>query len=237
MTLAPMGGGAPAAALVVAAAALPSSPHIGVRAARGIRSRALLAFAPCPPACPRWRRWRRGRGAKGCAPVAAGSLRPPCCRLRPSFAGSGGGWSLGGALAIKKGANVARVPSLPARRRARARVRLRGKQRWGGLLAPSGGCAAAAPPPPPPVKCWGRGLWLSCVRCGGVAPAAAGAKKTAPCGAVLKETQYMVLALLDGGLLALPLGDAERAGQSAYAARRVQGVVVAKVQHRNILTQ
>ena len=47
----------------------------------------------------------------------------------------------------------------------------------GGLLAPSGGCAAAAPPPPPPVKCWGRGLWLSCVRCGGVAPAAAGAKK------------------------------------------------------------
>jgi hypothetical protein len=37
----------------------------------------------------------------------------------------------------------------------------------GGLLAPSGGCAAAAPPPPPPVKCWGRGLWLSCVRCGG----------------------------------------------------------------------
>ena len=179
MTLAPMGGDAPAAALVVAAAALPSSPHIGVRAARGIRSRALLAFAPCPPACPRWRSWRRGRGAKGCAPVAAGSLRPPCCRLRPSFAGSGGGWSLGGALAIKKGANVARVPSLPARRRARARVRLRGKQRWGGLLAPSGGCAAAAPPPPPPVKCWGRGLWLSCVRCGGVAPAAAGAKKTA----------------------------------------------------------
>ena len=177
MTLAPMGGDAPAAALVVAAAALPSSPHTGVRAARGIRSRALLAFAPCPPACPRWRRWRRGRGAKGCAPVAAGSLRPPCCRLRPSFAGSGGGWSLGGALAIKKGANVARVPSLPARRRARARVRLRGKQRWGGLLAPSGGCAAAAPPPPPPVKCWGRGLWLSCVRCGGVAPAAAGAKK------------------------------------------------------------
>lgn len=233
-----MGGGAPAAALVVAAAALPSSPHIGVRAARGIRSRALLAFAPGPPACPRWRRWRRGRGAKGCAPVAAGSLRPPCCRLRPSFAGSGGGWSLGGALAIKKGANVARVPSLPARRRARARVRLRGKQRWGGLLAPLGGCAAAAPPPPPPVKCWGRGLWLSCVRCGGVAPAAAGAKKTAPCGAVLEETQYMVLALLDGGLLlALPLGDAERAGLSAYAARRVQGVAVAKGQHRNILTR
>ncbi|MFQ9772599.1 MAG: hypothetical protein ACLRX4_14310 [Oscillospiraceae bacterium] len=57
--------------------------------------------------------------------------------MRPSFAGSGGGWSLGGALAIKKGANVARVPSLPARRRARARVRLRGKQRWG-LARPFG---------------------------------------------------------------------------------------------------
>ena len=48
----------------------------------------------------------------------------------------------------------------------------------GGLLAPLGGCAAAAPPPPPPVKCWGRGLWLSCVRCGGVAPAAAGARSS-----------------------------------------------------------
>ena len=120
-------------------------------------------------------------GAVGAQKAARPSRRvrcaPPCCRLRPSFVGSGGGWSLGGALAIKKGANVARVPSLPARRRARARVRLRGKQRWGGLLAPSGGCAAAAPPPPPPVKCWGRGLWLSCARCGGVAPAAAGAKK------------------------------------------------------------
>ena len=37
--------------------------------------------------------------------------------------------------------------------------------------------------------------------------------------------------------LAFPLGDAERAGQSAYAARRVQGVAVAKGQHRNILTR
>ena len=166
-----MGGDAPAAALVVAAAALPSSPHIGVRAARGIRSRALLAFAPCPPACPRWRRWRRGRGAKGCAPVAAGSLRPPCCRLRPSFAGSGGGWSLGGALAIKKGANVARVPSLPARRRARARVRLRGKQQWGGLLAPSGGCAAAAPSAPrPPLSVGGGGCGFHVSAAAGLRP-------------------------------------------------------------------
>ena len=165
-----MGGDAPAAALVVAAAALPSSPHIGVRAARGIRSRALLAFAPCPPACPRWRRWRRGRGAKGCAPVAAGSLRPPCCRLRPSFAGSGGGWSLGGALAIKKGANVARVPSLPARRRARARVRLRGKQRWG---ACSPLWAAAPPPllrPRPPLSVGGGGCGFHVSAAAGLRP-------------------------------------------------------------------
>ena len=105
--------------------------------------------------------------------------------------------------------------------------------------ASSGGGAcsplrAAAPPPllrpRPPLSVGGGG-------CGFHAPAAAGAKKTAPCGAVLEETQYMVLALLDGGLLALPLGDAERAGQSAYAARRVQGVVAAKGQHRNILTR
>ena len=93
----------------------------------------------------------------------------------------------------------------------------------GGLLAPSGGCAAAAPPPPPPVKCWGRGLWLSCVRCGG-------REKDRPLWGGLEGNTIC-------GLLALPLGDAERAGQSAYAARRAQGVVVAKVQHRNILTQ
>lgn len=163
-------------------------------------------------------------GAVGAQKAARPSRRvrcaPPCCRLRPSFAGSGGGWSLGGALAIKKGANVARVPSLPARRRARARVRLRGKQRWGGLLAPSGGCAAAAPPPPPPVKCWGRGLWLSCVRCGGVAPAAAGAR----------SSHGLSLGIIGHTLRKM-------VGQSAYAARRVQGVVVAKVQHRNILTK
>lgn len=182
MTLAPMGGDAPAAALVVAAAALPSSPHIGVRAARGIRSRALLAFAPCPPACPRWRRWRRGRGAKGCAPVAAGSLRPPCCRLRPSFAGSGGGWSLGGALAIKKGANVARVPSLPARRRARARVRLRGKQRWGGACSP---LRAAAPPPllrpRPPLSVGGGGCGFHVSAAAGLRPLRRARKSEGAC--------------------------------------------------------
>lgn len=207
-----MGGDAPAAALVVAAAALPSSPHISVCARRAAFARApsspLRLVRPLAPA-------GADGGAVGAQKAARPSRRvrcaPPCCRLRPSFAGSGGGWSLGGALAIKKGANVARVPSLPARRRARARVRLRGKQRWGGLLAPSGGCAAAAPPPPPPVKCWGRGLWLSCVRCGGVAPAAAGARSShgLSLGIIVHTLRKMV-------------------EQSAYAARRVQGVVVAK---------
>ena len=186
-----MGGGAPAAALVVAAAALPSSPHIGVRAARGIRSRALLAFAPCPPACPRWRRWRRGRGAKGCAPVAAGSLRPPCCRLRPSFAGSGGGWSLGGALAIKKGANVARVPSLPARRRARARVRLRGKQRWGGACSP---LRAAAPPPllrpRPPLSVGGGGCGFHVSAAAGLRPLRRARKRPPLVGRSWRNTIY-----------------------------------------------
>ena len=165
-----MGGVAPAAALVVAAAALPSSPHIGVRAARGIRSRALLAFAPCPPACPRWRRWRRGRGAKGCAPVAAGSLRPPCCRLRPSFVGSGGGWSLGGALAIKKGLMWLVSPrSLPAAAPAPASV----------CAASSGGGAcsplrAAAPPPllrpRPPLSVGGGGCGFHVSAAAGLRP-------------------------------------------------------------------
>ena len=179
MTLAPMGGDAPAAALVVAAAALPSSPHISVCARRAAFARAPSSpLRPVRPLAPAGADGGAGGAQKAARPSRRVRCAPPCCRLRPSFAGSGGGWSLGGALAIKKGANVARVPSLPARRRARARVRLRGKQRWGGLLAPSGGCAAAAPPPPPPVKCWGRGLWLSCVRCGGVAPAAAGARSS-----------------------------------------------------------
>ena len=179
MTLAPMGGGAPAAALVVAAAALPSSPHIGVRAARGIRSRALLAFAPCPPACPRWRRWRRGRGAKGCAPVAAGSLRPPpvAACVRRSRAAAAVGRSAARSP-LKRGLMWLVSPrSLPAAAPAPASVCAASSGGWG-LLTPSGGCAAAAPQPPPPVKCWGRGLWLSCVRCGGVAPAAAGARSS-----------------------------------------------------------
>ena len=105
--------------------------------------------------------------------------------------------------------------------------------------ASSGGGAcsplrAAAPPPllrpRPPLSVGGGG-------CGFHASAAAGVEKPAPCGAGLLATQYIALLLLDGGLLALPLGDAERAGQSAYAARRVQGVVVAKWQNRNILTR
>ena len=230
MTLAPMGGDAPAAALVVAAAALPSSPHIGVRAARGIRSRALLAFAPCPPACPAG----ADGGAVGAQKAARPSRRVRCAPpvaacVRRSRAAAAVGRSAARSP-LKRGLMWLVSPrSLPAAAPAPASV----------CAASSGGGAcsplrAAAPPPllrpRPPLSVGGGG-------CGFHASAAAGAKKTAPCGAVLKETQYMVLALLDGGLLALPLGDAERAGQSAYAARRVQGVVVAKVQHRNILTQ
>ena len=166
-----MGGDAPAAALVVAAAALPSSPHISVCARRAAFARApsspLRLVRPLAPA-------GADGGAVGAQKAARPSRRvrcaPPCCRLRPSFAGSGGGWSLGGALAIKKGANVARVPSLPARRRARARVRLRGKQRWGGLLAPSGGCAAAAPPPRPPLSVGGGGCGFHVSAAAGLRP-------------------------------------------------------------------
>ena len=161
-----MGGGAPAAALVVAAALRVLAT---IRCARGGRPslarppRLCALSARLPPLAQMAAR----SGRKRLRARRGGFAAPPCCRLRPSFVGSGGGWSLGGALAIKKGANVARVPSLPARRPARARVRQRGKQRWGGLRAPSGGFAAAAPPPPPPVLRRGRGLWLSCVRCGG----------------------------------------------------------------------
>lgn len=113
-------------------------------------------------------------GAVGAQKAARPSRRvrcaPPCCRLRPSFAGSGGGWSLGGALAIKKRANVARVPSLPARRRARARVRLRGKQRWG---ACSPLWAAAPPPllrPRPPLSVGGGGCGFHVSAAAGLRP-------------------------------------------------------------------
>ena len=141
--------------------------HRCARGARHSLARPPRLCALCP--CPRWRRWRRGRAQK------AGASRrvrcAPCCRLRPSFAGSGGGWSLGGALAIKKGANVARVPSLPARRRARARVRLRGKQRWVGLARP---CGRLKPPPllrpRPPLSVGGGGCGFHVSAAAGLRP-------------------------------------------------------------------
>ncbi len=142
MTLAPMGGDAPAAALVVAAAALPSSPHIGVRAARRVRC------APPVAACV-----RRSRAA---AAVGRSAARSP----------------------LKRGLMWLVSPrSLPAAAPAPASVCAASS--GGGACSPLRAAeAAAAPPPPPPVKCWGRGLWLSCVRCGGVAPAAAGARSS-----------------------------------------------------------
>lgn len=125
-------------------------------------------------------------GAVGAQKAARPSRRvrcaPPCCRLRPSFAGSGGGWSLGGALAIKKGANVARVPSLPARRRARARVRLRGKQRWGGACSP---LRAAAPPPllrpRPPLSVGGGGCGFHVSAAAGLRPLRRARKSEGAC--------------------------------------------------------
>ena len=165
-----MGGDAPAAALVVAAAALPSSPHI--RCARGARHslarppRLCALSARLPPLAQMAAR----SGRKRLRARRGGFAAPPCCRLRPSFAGSGGGWSLGGALAIKKGANVARVPSLPARRRARARVRLRGKQRWGACSP----LRAAAPPPllrpRPPLSVGGGGCGFHVSAAAGLRP-------------------------------------------------------------------
>ena len=113
-----------------------------------------------------------------CARRAAFARAPssPLRLVRPLAPAGADGGAVGAQKAARPSRRVRCAPPVAAC--ARARVRLRGKQRWGGLLAPSGGCAAAAPPPPPPVKCWGRGLWLSCVRCGGVAPAAAGARSS-----------------------------------------------------------
>lgn len=114
--------------------------------------------------------------------------------------------------------------SLPAAAPAPASVCAASSGGWG-LLAPSGGCAAAAPPPPPPVKCWGRGLWLSCVRCGGVAPAAAGAKKR---GCL----PYLTAVFLLSHLVTQSAQDNRHTLRVGY-----KGVVVAKGQHRNILTR
>lgn len=160
MTLAPMGGDAPAAALVVAAAALPSSPHTGVRAP----SSPLRLVRPLAPA-------GADGGAVGAQKAARPSRRVRCAPpvaacVRRSRAAAAVGRSAARSP-LKRGLMWLVSPrSLPAAAPAPASV-CAASSGGGGLLAPSGGCAAAAPPPPPPVKCWGRGLWLSCVRCGG----------------------------------------------------------------------
>ena len=179
MTLAPMGGDAPAAALVVAAAALPSSPHISVCARRAAFARApsspLRLVRPLAPA-------GADGGAVGAQKAARPSRRVRCAPpvaacVRRSRAAAAVGRSAARSP-LKRGLMWLVSPrSLPAAAPAPASVCAASSGGWG-LLAPSGGCAAAAPPPPPPVKCWGRGLWLSCVRCGGVAPAAAGARSS-----------------------------------------------------------
>ena len=165
-----MGGGAPAAALVVAAAALPSSPHIGVRAARGIRSRALLAFAPCPPACPRWRSWRRGRGAKAARPSRRVRCAPPVAAcVRRSRAAAAVGRSAARSP-LKRGLMWLVSPrSLPAAAPAPASV----------CAASSGGGAcsplrAAAPPPllrpRPPLSVGGGGCGFHVSAAAGLRP-------------------------------------------------------------------
>ena len=96
MTLAPMGGGAPAAALVVAAAALPSSPHN--RCARGARHslarppRLCALSARLPPLAQMAAR----SGRKRLRARRGGFAAPPLLPLAPApasvcAASSGGG--------------------------------------------------------------------------------------------------------------------------------------------------
>ena len=179
MTLAPMGGDAPAAALVVAAAALPSSPHISVCARRAAFARApsspLRLVRPLAPA-------GADGGAVGAQKAARPSRRVRCAPpvaacVRRSRAAAAVGRSAARSP-LKRGLMWLVSPrSLPAAAPAPASVCAASS--GGGACSPLRAAeAAAAPPPPPPVKCWGRGLWLSCVRCGGVAPAAAGARSS-----------------------------------------------------------
>ena len=179
MTLAPMGGDAPAAALVVAAAALPSSPHISVCARRAAFARApsspLRLVRPLAPA-------GADGGAVGAQKAARPSRRVRCAPpvaacVRRSWAAAAVGRSAARSP-LKRGLMWLVSPrSLPAAAPAPASVCAASS--GGGACSPLRAAeAAAAPPPPPPVKCWGRGLWLSCVRCGGVAPAAAGARSS-----------------------------------------------------------
>ena len=165
-----MGGVAPAAALVVAAAALPSSPHIGVRAARGIRSRALLAFAPCPPACPRWRSWRRGRGAKAARPSRRVRCAPPVAAcVRRSRAAAAVGRSAARSP-LKRGLMWLVSPrSLPAAAPAPASVCATSS--GGGACSP---LRAAAPPPllrpRPPLSVGGGGCGFHVSAAAGLRP-------------------------------------------------------------------
>ena len=179
MTLAPMGGDAPAAALVVAAAALPSSPHISVCARRAAFARApsspLRLVRPLAPA-------GADGGAVGAQKAARPSRRVRCAPpvaacVRRSRAAAAVGRSAARSP-LKRGLMWLVSPrSLPAAAPAPASVCAASS--GGGACSPLRAAeAAAAPPPPPPVECWGRGLWLSCVRCGGVAPAAAGARSS-----------------------------------------------------------
>ena len=116
-----MGGDAPAAALVVAAAALPSSPHISVCARRAAFARApsspLRLVRPLAPA-------GADGGAVGAQKAARPSRRvrcaPPvaaCARARPPLSVGGGGC----------GFHVSAAAGLRPLRRARKRPPLVGR--------------------------------------------------------------------------------------------------------------
>lgn len=125
-----------------------------------------------------------------CAPVAAAALRPPCvapCRRRSRAAAAS--VALGSAPAVVVFCSGGgRLLVLPCRRRPRPR-RSAGQGQGGGACLPVG--RLKPPPllrPRPPFKARGRGLWFSCVRCGGAFVRAAGKaaaqppQKVIPCG-------------------------------------------------------
>lgn len=171
MTLAPMGGDAPAAALVVAAAALPSSPHISVCARRAAFARApsspLRLVRPLAPA-------GADGGAVGAQKAARPSRRVRCAPpvaacVRRSRAAAAVGRSAARSP-LKRGLMWLVSPrSLPAAAPAPASV----------CAASSGGGAcsplrAAAPPPllrpRPPLSVGGGGCGFHVSAAAGLRP-------------------------------------------------------------------
>lgn len=182
MTLAPMGGDAPAAALVVAAAALPSSPHISVCARRAAFARApsspLRLVRPLAPA-------GADGGAVGAQKAARPSRRVRCAPpvaacVRRSRAAAAVGRSAARSP-LKRGLMWLVSPrSLPAAAPAPASV----------CAASSGGGAcsplrAAAPPPllrpRPPLSVGGGGCGFHVSAAAGLRPLRRARKSEGAC--------------------------------------------------------